>query len=268
MITVSPTVPVSETLSAYCFGRILAERFGLAFSYPAIRGLLKDSELEGKRVTGRSSSWWGNGPFSSQTGQRLERADFELKPYSGLRLDGGGFQRWELLAEAKQEILQDWIQTAHRVPDRDSDEFAICLSTPTERPAERAGEKPITVAGGCLGELEIRRLTRVAHGSRFVFVTEDAAHPLLDSLSDLGIPVLVASDWEQFLWIRAFSKVAISQNARHWWAALTGAAKEIYFPKCVKGPWTAPQRPVLSHEPWWQGIDLRVPDDARFIYDW
>ncbi len=269
MITVLPTVPVSETLSAYCFGRNLAERFGMAFSFPGLRGLLHDTEVPGRRGMGSGRVWRGSWPFESPTGRRVERAEFEVSPPGkGLRLDGAGFQRWEFLV--RDRTLNEWVMPTQVIPARGVEEFAICLSASKERLADGRvklpDEKP--VASGCLGEGEIRRLTRVARGAKFVLITGEAEHPVLKAVADLKLPVLLASDWEQFLWIRSFSRVAISQNAAQWWGAFTGLAREIYFPRTTRGPWSAPEAPLLAHEPWWHGIDLRVPGDGRFVYDW
>lgn len=270
MITVLPTVPVSETLSAYCFGRVLAERFGLCFSFPGIRGLVRDSEVAGRRGMGSGKVWRGNWPFESPTGRRVEVAEFHASPGKGLRLDGAGFQRWEFLADVRDRVLGEWVVPTQVIPARGMEEFAICLSASKEREdvgrVKLPDDKP--VASGCIGEGEIRRLTRVARGAKFVLITGEVEHPVLKAVADLKLPVLLASDWEQFLWIRSFSRVAISQNAAQWWGAFTGLAREIYFPRTTRGPWSVPAAPVLAHEPWWHGIELRVPGDGRFVYGW
>ena len=270
MISIVPSRPVSELLAAYCFGRVLAERFGTGLSCPALRGLIHDAEVAGPIRTGSVMRWMANWPFEGGTGRRLEDAELQVAPTKELQLDGAGFQRWEFLGPVRERILGEWVRPCHSIPVRGEEEFAICLSAPKEQDVDIKSpdpdEKP--VKSGCIGEAEIRRLTRVARGAKFVLVVAERDHPVVAAVADLKLPILFAADWEQFLWIRSFSRVAISQHATHWWGAFTGVAKEIYFPRTQKGPWSWPAAPLLVHEPWWHGIDLRVPGDTRFIYEW
>ena len=115
----------------------------------------------------------------------------------------------------------------------------------------------------------MRRLVGTVVHSRLFFVTDEPLHPFFERVRDLGGEVLgVESEAEELRLIHSFQKVAISQDALQWWGAFLGAAREIYFPQIERGIWSHPAPALLAHDPWWHGIDLRVPEDGRYVYDW
>jgi hypothetical protein len=84
VISVQVIRSVSESLSAYCLGRILAERFGWNFRFPQLRNRVNNWSVEGDRIIGSASSWIGQWPFDSFTGQKLtaKREAFTVSNFS------------------------------------------------------------------------------------------------------------------------------------------------------------------------------------------
>ena len=108
---------------------------------------------------------------------------------------------------------------------------------------------------------------RTVPHERLHIVTDAPGHPLVAAVQDLGAEVFHEGPMADFRCIQAFQKIAICQSTFHWWAAFLGAAREIYYPRDDRGPWSHPVPAHLAHEPGHYGIDLRV-DEARYIYDW
>ena len=122
--------------------------------------------------------------------------------------------------------------------------------------------------GARLTEAEIRRLVKTVSHTRLHFLVDDPNDPMLERLKDLRGTVHCNGGMEDFRLIHSFQKVAIGQSSFQWWAAFLGKAREIYFPPIDRGIWSHPEPADLITDPWWWGIDLRVPGDARYIYDW
>ena len=119
-----------------------------------------------------------------------------------------------------------------------------------------------------LTEGEIRRLVAKVEHTELHWLVDDPEDPMLGRIRDLGGVVHCLGGMEDFRLIHSFQKVAIGQSAFQWWAAFLGAAREIYFPPINRGIWSHPEPADLVTDPWWWGIDLRVPDDERYIYGW
>lgn len=262
MISIQVADSVTESLSAYCFGRVLAERFGFYCAFPQLRNLVRDWQSRGTRHIGTEVIWSGQWPFEYLTGRKLHPEELCISPNARLRLFSG-FHRWELFAEETDRIREQWLAPLQGVRRRPAQELAVALSLPAGKPGD--DEKP---AGNCLTEHEIRRLVRAVKPSQLVLIASRADHPLLAALADLSPSVAICAGWSQILLIRSFQKVALSQDATHWWGAFLGEAAEIYFPPLDRGPWSHPEPAHLSHEPSWHGIDLRVPANSRYSYDW
>lgn len=259
---------LGNRLFEYCFARVLARRFSCrlaALPMPKFPGTFAD--FSGEEVYGPEVCWQGNWPFDAYSGRRLVREELFQAPGQRVRLDGL-FQRWELIADAREEIREDWLRVEGACPARPSGDFAICLRLgdvyATGHGAEDGG-KGARWSDGVLREEEIRRLVRTVPHERLYFVTDAPGDPLLAAVRDLGAEVCSAGGMEDFRCIHSFQKVAICQSTFHWWAAFLGAAREIYFPPCDRGVWSHPEPALLADEPGHHGIDLRV-DETRYIY--
>ena len=119
-----------------------------------------------------------------------------------------------------------------------------------------------------LTEDEIRRLVKTVSHTSLHFLVDDPNDPMLERLKDLRATVHCIGGMEDFRLIHSFQKVAIGQSSFQWWAAFLGRAREIYFPPTDRGIWSHPEPADLITDPWWWGIDLRVPGDGRYIYEW
>lgn len=258
-------------LFEYGFARVLAGRFRFAMAALPMPGFLATSKnIQGEDVYGPEIRWQGNWPFDAHSGRRLAWAELYQAPGQRIRMDGL-FQRWELIAEAREEIREDWLRVADPLPVRQSGDFLICLRLESENgklPKMADGIAGMDHAHGELNETEIRRLVRTVRHERLFLVTDAPGDPLLAAVRDLGGEVVSLGGMAAFRFIHSFQKVAIGQSAFHWWATFLGATREIYFPKIERGPWSHPEPAVLAHDPAHWGIDLRVMDDERYIYDW
>ena len=271
MILLPRRARLGNWLFQYCFARLLAQRFGYCLAslpMPGFPGTL--AELHGEEVYAPESRWAGHWPFDGYSWRRLAREEFFQAPGQRLTL-AGLFQRFELIAGAREEIRGDWLRVEGALPVRESGDFAICLwlaaggGMADGRMVDR--KEGVKWSDGVLTEEEIRRLVRTVAHERLYLVTDVPGHPLVAAVRDLGAEVVSGKAMEDFRFIHSFQKVAICQSTFHWWAAFLGAAREVYFPPCDRGVWGHPEPAHLAHEPGHWGIDLRV-DEGRYIYEW
>lgn len=262
VITIHVAPTLGETLSAYCFGRILAERFGMACAFPLLRNLVLDWTSVGANYIGSEVIWNGQWPFDFLSGRKVPREEFYVPLNARLRLMRG-FARFDLFAHDMDFIRERWLAPVEPIPVRTAGVLGIALSFPNLEPEDEGDP-----AGNCLSETEIRRVVQAVRPAEVVLIASRRDHPLLRALADLSPSIEICTGWAQFLAIRSFQKVALSQDVGHWWAASLGEAREIYFPPLDRGPWSHPEPAQLAHEPAWHGTDLRAPSDSRFIYDW
>lgn len=259
MVLIQIAETINETLSAYCFGRVLAERFGMACRFPQLRGLVLDWQTDGTEYLGSETVWSGHWPFDSFTGRKLLPDELFRSPQSLLRL-AGKFHRYELFLEKEDEIRESWLAPSDPIQSQPERSLAVALTTiPTDQDEDEKS---------CLTATEIRQLVRTLKPSDLVLIAAQADHPYFSELADLAPRTLIRTGWAQVLTIRSFNRIAISQDAGHWWGAFLSDAEEVYFPPLAGGPWTHPEPAILSHDPDWHGIDLRIKNDSRFIYDW
>ena len=255
--------------SQYCFGRLLAHRFKYALAACPIAGFHTSfSQIEGEELLGPEVMWAGHWPREVYSGRGLERAELWKPPGAKLILSGY-FQRFEYISDIRDEVRGDWLRVNDPLPVRPSGDFVICLRLGDGKVVRMAdGKEEGTKGDSALNEAEIRRLVRTVRHERLYLLTDAPGHPLVAAVRDLGAEVVSLGGMADFRFIHSFQKVAICQSTFHWWAAFLGAAREIYFPKIDRGPWSHPEPAVLAHDPAHWGIDLRVTDDERYIYDW
>lgn len=186
----------------------------------------------------------------------------------------GSFQRYELYSEEAERIRLDWLNVLESPPERASSDFVISL-VPGALPHVTAAPEmaqteflavPHASAEATLTDDEVCRLARTVSHTRLYIITADPVAARQRLSRELRAEWVILGP-ETFRFIRSFQKIAISQNALHWWAAFLSDAKEIYFPPCNRGHWSHPESACLYHQPEHYGIDLRI-QTARYIYDW
>ena len=190
----------------------------------------------------------------------------------------GAFQRYDLIAAYIKEIRNDWLWLENPPAKRPAAAFLVCASVGGHMADKGAKidsddlsarrEDAALSAASLLTEAEIRRLVAKVEHTELHWLVDDPDDPILTRLLDLGGVVHARGGMEDFRLIQSFQKVAIGQSAFQWWAAYLGHAKEIYFPPIDRGIWSHPEPADLITDPWWWGIDLRAPNDARYIYGW
>ena len=210
-----------------------------------------------------------------QTGRRIEIR--ELLMPDGVVCLLGSFFRFDLIAECSGLIRTDWYRLPDICPVRSIGDLLVCVgcgahmadkgSKINKRDMVAHNEAPLHCASR-LTESEIRRLVKTVSHTSLHLLVDDPNDPMLERIRDLGGTVHCGGGMDVFRLLHSFQKVAIGQSAFQWWAAFLGAAREIYFPPIDRGIWSHPEPADLITDPWWWGIDLRVPGDERYIYGW
>lgn len=250
--------------------RILSARFNYDYQSAPLRGFSRATKaLPGEKILGSAEVWDGNWPFVASFASPVHPSQLTAPPGRPLLLRGA-FQRFDLISSFSDEIRNSWMKLDAPLPKQTPEDLAVSLHVDAAPQGHhlRPEDHEVVRAMSQLGEDDIRILVRHTACRRLHLFLEAPGHPLIEKLRDLK-PVIV-SGWglDQFRELHAFQRVAFSQSEWAWWAAFLGSAREIYFPRCFQGVWSRPEPAQLAHQPWWQGIDLRVPGDDRFIYEW
>ena len=261
---------LGNLMSQYCFARVLTGRFGYALDACPIAGFTASRRrIDGEEVLGLEVRWTRQWPREVYSSRKLERAELFQAPGARVTLQGF-FQRFEYIAEIREEVREDWLKLDDPAPVRASGDFLVCLRMKDDvrdtKNLEGSEASPWT--DSVLRVEEIRRLVKTVPHERLYLVTDEPGHPTIESLKDLHPVVQAEGEMQDFRFIHSFQKVAIGQSAFQWWAAFLGAAREIYSPPMDRGIWSHPEPADLITDPWWWGIDLRVPDDQRYVYEW
>jgi hypothetical protein len=261
---------LGNVLSQYSFARVLAERFGYRLTtvpVPNFSGTL--SQVCGEEILSPLARWQGQWPFDSLISRPVQSAELLVAGGAHLILTGW-FQRFELIADARQAIREDWLRLDNPWPIRPSGDFAICLRLGDYARggiADQADEKTDTLAHSVLREDEVRRLVKVVPHKRLYIVTDQPDHPMIEALRDIRAEIRSGEMMDDFRFIHSCQKVAISQSTFHWWATFLGRAREIYFPSTDRGIWSKPEPALNGSDPLHYGINLQV-DEPQYIYDW
>ena len=229
----------------------------------------------GTRYMGSESGWTGQWPFDSLSGRRIEIGEVHGL-LTARAWQAGRFHRYDLIVNHQDELYTDWNRPEIPPEVRPEKAFLICVSCGGHMADKWSKidaddfvalrEDRTLRAASRLTEGEIRRLVGKVEHTELHWLVDDPDDPMLTRLIDLGGVVHCRGGMEDFRLIHSFQKVAIGQSAFQWWAAFLGAAREIYFPPIDRGIWSHPEPADLITDPWWWGIDLRVPNDERYIY--
>lgn len=258
MIQLSFQQGFGSSAMAYCFARHSATRWGYAFRSLGLPGFTESrAELKGRELLGPRVRWDGQWPREAQSGRSVVAGELEIGPEAWLTLSGE-FQRFELIADVRDEVREDWLKLDGGAQDAG---LLICVR---EGDVDLLGK----VRGKEDGTADIRRLAKLAKRGKLHFLTDLKTDPLREKLRDLGGTWHVETGVEAIRLAKGFSRIAFCQSALYWWGAFLGDAREIYFPKIATGLWSHPEPAKFAYDPPHHGIDLRVTDEKRWVYDW
>ncbi len=160
---------LGNCLFQYCFARVLAERFGYglqATPFPGFPGTF--AVVEGEEIFGPVVVWMGQWPIEAYAGRAVHEQELFTSPGARLTLNGW-FQRYELIAEAHDQIRADWLKLEHPVSPRASSDLVICMRLGDYVQGVESGETASaadTFSNSTLREEEVRRLARVVSHRR------------------------------------------------------------------------------------------------------
>ena len=188
MVRVHRLERLGNLLSQYCFARVLASRFSYTLDSCPIAGFSGSrKQIDGEDVLGPEVMWTGHWPADAYSGRKLGQAEL-LQPPGAKVMLSGFFQRFEYIADIREEVREDWLRMDDPLPVRPSGDFAICLRLGggDDRAGEMEdGKGEVQREDGALHEAEVRRLARMVPHERLYIVTDEPGHPMIESLKDL-----------------------------------------------------------------------------------
>lgn len=263
-----------DNLFQYCFGRLLAERWGHELvALPVPRFPATSEKVAGRRFLSPFQSWGGMGVEERQLGTLLRGADM-MQPVHARLVLFGWFQRWEYY-RGHEARIREWLSTAPPERPAEPDDFAICIRSRRpgawEEPGIHTGHPPAwkqTIPK----DSDLNRLLDTVPHRRLVIITDAPQCPEVTALLPRQPQIMPAGSFAVWNWLRTCRRMAI--NVCHpfeWWAAFLSGAEEIHaldpWPTRKQGHCTGPYGCG-----WAGGRPLARPDlfipEPRYHYDW
>lgn len=220
-----------DNLFQYCFGRLVAERWGYELSVlPMPRFPATAERVAGQRYLSPFQSWSGMAVEERQLGMLLRGRALETPPRSRLVLYGW-FQRWEYY-RGHDETIRRWLRTDLPEKPADGDDFAICLRTRRpeawREPGIHAGYAP-SWARPVPSAADIQKLVDRVSFKRLVVLSDDPHSEAVMALKKLNPTVMAIDSFASWNWLRTCRRMAITTcHASDWWAAWLSEAQEIF----------------------------------------
>jgi hypothetical protein len=263
-----------DNLFQYCFGRLLAERWGFelnALPLPRFPGTAEP--VRGRRFLSPFRSWSGMAAEERQLGLLLRGRELET-PLRGRLVLYGWFHRWEYYRDHETAIRQ-WLAVDPPDEPAGDGDFAVCLRTRRpeswNEPGIHPGRAPAWRVPVPSPDNILRLAERVPH-RRLVLLTDAPQSPAAAALSELRPVVRPIDSFASWNWLRTCRRMALTIcHPGEWWAAWLSNAEEIY----AVDPWPANKRARCDGPygcGWLRGRPLARPSlrvtDTRWIYDW
>lgn len=227
---------IGDRLFQYCFGRTLAERWGMHLKVPALPGFPGACGMEGQRFLAPFRCWSGLAVEDRQTSALVRGADME-NPVRGRLMLYGWFHRWELYRSGIHELRQ-WLRCpAPAAPAGEGDLVVVMRFLGPEAWKEstiHSGQAPSW--GRALPSMEaVRRLADRVQPERIIIVADLPQRVDAAALASHLTEVRGLGGFEMWNFLRSARRIAIpAGHASDWWAAQLSDAQEIY----VCDPWT------------------------------
>jgi len=263
-----------DNLFQYCFGRLLAERWGYELSALPLPHFPATAEpVTGRRFLSPFLSWSGMAAEERQLGMLL-RDRHMAEPVRGRLVLYGWFQRWEYY-RAHQDAVRRWLAVEAPAHPAEEGDFAICLRTRRpeswEEPGIHPGKAPRWRKPIPSTELILRLAERVPH-RRLVLLTDDPPGEAAAALMHLKPEVRNIDSFASWNWLRTCRRMALTVcHPAEWWAAWLSEAEEIY----AVDPWPSHRQPDCQGPygcGWLTGRPLARPalrvTEPHWIYEW
>jgi hypothetical protein len=228
-----------DWLFQYCFGRILAERWGVELRTPAIPDFPAAAGVAGQRYMAPFRCWSGLAVEDRQTSTLVRGAALE-QPVAGRLMLYGWFHRWEWYRAHAAEIPK-WLACAPPVHPAEPDDFAVVVRfNAPEAWRERtvySGQPPAW--NRAVPSVEaIQRLVERVQPARLVILTDAPQRLRASDFGPLETEVRGLGGFDTWNWLRSCRRMAIpAGHALDWWAAWLSGAEQIF----VCDPWTVPK---------------------------
>lgn len=263
-----------DNLFQYCFGRLLAERWGYELNALPLPWFPATAErVAGRRYLSPFLSWSGMAAEERQLGMLL-RAREMAEPARGRLVLYGWFHRWEYYREHEAKIRR-WLAVDNHGTPADDGDLVVCLRTQRpeswNEPGIHPGRAPSWAMAIPSADSIERLVKRVPH-QRLVLLADVPHSRAVAALQHLNPLVMQADSIASWNWLRTCRRMIVNVcHPSDWWAAWLSDAAEIY----AVDPWPANRKSHCAGPygcGWLRGRPLARPNlrvnEPRWIYDW
>jgi hypothetical protein len=264
-----------DNLFQYCFGRLLAERWGcelVALPLPRFPGTAEP--VKGRRFLSPFQSWSGMAVEERQLGMLL-RGEALTTPVRARMVLYGWFHRWEYY-RGHEESIRRWLAIDPPPQQVDDDDLAVCIRhrrpESWDEPGIHSGSAPAWKNRPVPSTNSLVRLLERLSFKRLVVLTDGMLGPVAGDLERFHPTVINIDSFSSWNWLRMFKRIVLSVcHPSEWWAAWLSDAREIY----AVDPWPSDKRANCAGPygcGWVRGRPLARPNlrvnESRWNYDW
>jgi len=238
MIKVDYLSRLGNNLFQYCFGRILAEKYGFLLEADPIKGFENTNE----KVIGKDYSKNGVIEINDWT-KNLDKLINNL-PKKKIVVKGW-FQKYKFYKNYKKEVKQ-WLKIDCKgLPKVSKNDLVVHI---------RRGDY-VELGFALSFDFYTKCLNQTKYHKLYVCTDEPNDHFIKKFIKENNAELFHGSVLEDFCFMKKFNKIIMSASTFCWWAAYLSDANEIFFPVPKKGPWSSE----------YSAADL-VVNEPRYIY--
>jgi hypothetical protein len=237
---------LGNRLFQYCFGRIVAESLGYRLACPPVPGFVGTGEC----VAGRCYST----PVVTYTADEVPDLNAVLADASPRKIIVNAYlQQYYYYKSAKHRIRR-WLHIPPYSGDFEVTRDDLLLNM-------RLGDDYDNHERCWILHESFFYQVLLKERYRKLYICTDAPRHESLRLYEKYCPTVVAHDdfMDDFRFIKAFKKIAISTSTFSWWAAFLSDAHTIYYPDTR-------QSPSNVWGPSYPQVNLRVDDEARYVF--
>jgi hypothetical protein len=264
-----------DNLFQYCFGRLLAERWGCelnALPLPHFPGTAEP--VKGRRYLSPFHSWSGMAVEERQLGMLLREREM-AEPVRARMVLYGWFHRWEYY-RGHEKTIRRWLATAPPPQPAEEGDIAVCIRNRRpeswEEPGIHSGYAPKWKNRPIPFPAKVLLLLERLQWKRLVVLTDSTQGEAVQALRHLDPVVINIDSFASWNWLRTFPRMVLTVcHPAEWWAAWLSDAREIY----AVDPWPSNVKNNCAGAygcGWLRGRPLGRPNlhvnEPRWIYDW